>query len=128
MYTLQSYNCFHEYAEGYQLGAFEVQSRMSIFKSPVKVNLAIEVLGIFDRSARDRLEINHPQAAVRKLGYLDGVYSATLHLMPYLSSSISPIVMNRIQASFFETLLIVMCNVLEKINTQGKILYDDAAY
>ncbi|MFN4174644.1 MAG: hypothetical protein ACK4HV_06035 [Parachlamydiaceae bacterium] len=67
-----------DYFEGFESGSVEMASRMRLFKQPMKVNAIIEALGIFHRSLNDRFECQSPHAALRKIGYLEGVFHTSL--------------------------------------------------
>lgn len=76
-----------EYEEGFKSGVFEIGSRLSIFKNAMKANVVIEALGIFHRSYNDRFECISPYTMMRKLGYLQGVISSTIAIIPSLEGS-----------------------------------------
>ncbi len=77
----------HEYEEGFKSGVFEIGSRLRIFKSAMKANVIIEALGIFHRSYNDRFECISPHTMMRKLGYLQGIITATVAIIPSLEGS-----------------------------------------
>lgn len=77
----------HHFTEGFYSGCYDIKKRITLFKEPLKANIVIEALGIYHRSLNDRFELISPHAMIRKLGYLQGVFHATITTISTLNGS-----------------------------------------